>query len=91
MDAADARCPISALLLSRMVNADRRGRRAMALSLPENKRAELALFLYDDPDLQPLARDIAKTCDPVMLIRKGGGKCIAVLAAADEVQPCRLL
>jgi hypothetical protein len=74
-----------------MVDADRRGRRAMALSLTEGKRAELALFLYDDPDLQHVARDVAKTCDPVMLIRKGGGKGIAVLAAAEEVPACRAL
>ncbi len=74
-----------------MVDADRRGRRAMALSLPEGRRAELALFLYDDPDLQPLARDVAKTCDPVMLIRKGGGKGIAVLAAAEELPAFKVL
>ena len=38
-------CPISALLLSRIVAANKRGRRAMALSLPEGTCAELALFL----------------------------------------------
>jgi hypothetical protein len=85
MDAADAPCPISALLLSRMVDADRHGRRAMALSLSEDRRAELALFLYDDPDLQHVACDVANACDPVMLIRKGGAKGIAVLAAAEEL------
>jgi hypothetical protein len=89
MDAADAPCPISALLLSRMVDADRHGRRAMALSLSEDRRAELALFLYDDPDLQHVAWDVANACDPVMLIRKGGAKGIAVLAAAEELPACR--
>ena len=48
-------CPISALLLSKIVAANKRGRRAMALSLPEGTCAELALFLYDDPEMHHVA------------------------------------
>jgi hypothetical protein len=73
-----------------MVKADHRERRAMALSLSEDKRAELALFLYDDPDVQHVARDVANVCDLLMLIRKGGGKGIAVLAAAEELPARRV-
>ena len=82
-------CPISALLLSRIVAADKRGRRAIALSLPEGTCAELALFLYDDPEMHHVARDIAAVCDPIMVIRKGGAKGIALLAAADELPAIR--
>ena len=60
--------------------------------------AELALFLYDDPEMHHVARDIAAVCDPIMVIRKGGAKGIALLAAADEASgysgslpPCRLI
>jgi len=61
----------------------------MALSLPEATCAELALFLYDDPEMHHVARDIAAVCDPIMVIRKGGAKGIALLAAADELPVIR--
>jgi hypothetical protein len=61
----------------------------MALSLPEGTCAELALFLYDDPEMQHIARDIAAVCDPMLVIRKGGAKGIAVLATADELPVIR--
>jgi hypothetical protein len=61
----------------------------MALTLPEGTCAELALFLYDDPEMQHIARDIAAVCDPMLVIRKGGAKGIAVLATADELPVIR--
>jgi hypothetical protein len=83
-------CPISTILLARIVDADSRGRRAMALSLADDKRAELALYLYDDPELQHVARDIAAACDAMTLIRLGGRIGLALLAAAEELPPIRL-
>jgi hypothetical protein len=82
-------CPISAALLARIIEADRRGRRALARSVPDERRAELALFLYDDPDLQRVAVDIAPLCDALIIIRKAGSRGIALLAAAEERPPIR--
>lgn len=59
----------------------------MALSLPDNKRAELALYLYDDEQMRPVACDVAATCEPMMLIRKGGRTGFAILAEAEELPP----
>ena len=55
-------CPISALLLSRIVAADSRGRRSMALTLPEGTCAELALFLCDDPEMTSISPAIWRPC-----------------------------
>jgi len=43
---------------------------------------ELALFLYDDPDLQRVALDIAPVCSALMIIHKAGSRGIALLSAA---------
>jgi hypothetical protein len=84
-------CPVSTVLLSRIVQADRRGRRAIAVSLPDDTRAELALYLYNRPDLQHIACDVAAGCEPMTLIRKGGRTGFAVLAAAEELPRLRVV
>jgi len=63
----------------------------MALSLPDATRAELALYLYDHPDLQHIACDVAARCEPMTLIRKGGRAGSAVLAAAEELPSLRIV
>jgi hypothetical protein len=63
----------------------------MALSLQDDPRAELALYLYDDPDFQHIACDVAARCEPMALIRKGGRTGFAVLAAAEELPSLRIV
>jgi hypothetical protein len=63
----------------------------MALSLPDDTRAELALYLYDDDEMRPVAREVAAACEPMTLIRKGGRTGFAVLAAAEELPPLRVV
>ena len=43
----------------------------MALSLSEDRRAELALFLYKLDETRPIACDIAATCEPMIIILIG--------------------
>jgi hypothetical protein len=57
----------------------------MAISLPDDTRAELALYLYAVDEMRPMACDVAAACEPMMLIRKGGRTGFAVLAAAEEL------
>ena len=82
-------CPISQVLLSRILQADSRGRRAITSTLSENARIELALFCYGDPDLHEIARDVAPVCNRAGLVRAGRSIGLALLAAADEVPPLR--
>jgi hypothetical protein len=63
----------------------------MTLSLPDDTRAELALYLYGHPDFQHIACDVAAGCEPMILIRKGGRTGFAVLAAAEELPSLRIV
>jgi hypothetical protein len=78
-------CPISQILLSRIVQADSRGIRAIALTISDSARIELALYCYEQPELHEIARDIAAVCNRAGLIRAGRSIGLALLAAADEL------
>jgi hypothetical protein len=82
-------CPISQILLSRIVQADSRGKRAIASTISDHARIELALFCYEYPELQETACDIAAVCDHAGLIRAGRSIGLALLAGADEPPPIR--
>ena len=82
-------CPISQILLSRIVQADTRGRRAIASTISDEARIELALFCYEQEGLYEIAPDIAAVCGRAGLIRAGRSIGLALLAAADEVPPIR--
>jgi hypothetical protein len=82
-------CPISQILLSRIMQADSRGIRAIASTISDSARIELALFCYEQPELHEIARDIAAVCNRAGLIRAGRSIGIALLAAGDEVPPMR--
>jgi len=83
-------CPISQILLSRIVQADSRGIRAIASTISDSARIELALFCHEQPALQVIARDVAAVCNRAELIRVGRSIGLALLAAADEVPPLRV-
>jgi hypothetical protein len=82
-------CPISHILLARIVQADSRGKRAIASTLSDAVRVDLALFCYEQDELNEIARDIAAVCDRAGLIRAGRSIGLALLAAADEPPPIR--
>ena len=81
--------PISHILLARIVQADSRGKRAIASTLSDAVRVDLALFCYEQDELNEIARDIAAVCDRAGLIRAGRSIGLALLAAADEPPPIR--
>jgi hypothetical protein len=82
-------CPISQILLSRIARADSRGRQAIASTISDSARIELALFCCEQPELHEIARNIAALCNRAELIRAGRSIGLALLAAADEVPPLR--
>ena len=82
-------CPVSQILLSRIAQSDSSGIRAIASTISDSARIELALFCYEQPELHEIAREIAALCNRAELIRAGRSIGLALLAAADEVPPLR--
>jgi|SRR3954451_4119927 hypothetical protein len=82
-------CPVSDVLLSRIYRADADELRPIVLALSETVRASLAVFCYQRAHLRDISRQITALCDPVTLVRNGGGMGLAILAAAEEAAPVR--
>ena len=86
--ADDTACPVSDGTLSRLYRSsnDMAGVRAIALELPDDVRAKLAVFCYSRAHLREIGREVAAQCNENILIAHAGaglGSSLVSSAGAD--------